>query len=432
MSNQRKIILAAMAIAVVLLAGLALLFGGSPSPQAEPVATQESTPKQPESIDIRLEPTPAPEPWILFEEDASEPLPVSGYRHALGEPLRLHGTVRSNYPLKNVSVTITCAYNNDNEVYPYEKSVNLKKAGIYSYELTDSVTDDGISLAELVDFTQLQVGVNTLKLFASCQGIRKQELARIRFYVVGNEWIEMKTNQLNGSYDELMEFFGTRDRFLYRFQLVNGRYTMADPDWEETYITTIPGYPESKEWRVHKDTLPYLEKVFSYLDTTYVRVHGTNGDSGVIPLSSLILEYNGCFVSRYTSSLKAVSAHSFGTAIDINASMTPNKNIKDNVAVINNDVSAHLSYEGIQTEDSLRYYAFSYDGSYENCDLQIPQTCVNYLLYELAFYRAGYKWAHYYSTTSDAMHFTLGEQVSGADHDGKGGLRKVFQYIDEE
>ena len=53
---------------------------------------------------------------------------------------------------------------------------------------------------------------------------------------------------------------------------------------------------------------------------------------------------------------------------------------------------------------------------------------VNYLLYELAFYRAGFLWAHYYRSTSDAMHFTLSEFVTGTHDDG--GLRKVFDYLE--
>ena len=55
-------------------------------------------------------------------------------------------------------------------------------------------------------------------------------------------------------------------------------------------------------------------------------MHGTNGDTGLIRASALITEYDGCYVSRFTSSLKAISHHSFGTAVDVNASMEPNKN----------------------------------------------------------------------------------------------------------
>ena len=436
LTRIQKIVLLSLVAAMVILMAvvLALTLPGASKGETAQTGTDRTAETGQETAmgeaELTLEATPAPDPWIEFTEDAENPLPVSGYRHTLGEALTLHGTVRSNYPISSVSFSITCAYNNDNDVYPYEGSLNLKKQGLYTYHLTDAVGRDGTSLSDLIDFTRLQVGVNTLKLYASCNGIRKQELARIRFYVIGDEWIEMQKNQLNGSYDELMDFFGSEERFLYRFQVVNGRYTMADPDWEETYITTIAGYPAGSEWKVHIDLVPYLEEAFTYLETTYVRVQGTNGDSGIVKLADLILEYNGCFVSRYTSSLKAVSAHSFGTAFDINASMTPNKNTKENIDVINNDVRDHLTYNGTVTDGDIPYYSFTYDGEYANCSLTIPETCVNYLLYELSFYRAGFLWAHYYRNTSDGMHITMGEQVSGATHAGKNGLRKVKEYLD--
>jgi hypothetical protein len=48
-------------------------------------------------------------------------------------------------------------------------------------------------------------------------------------------------------------------------------------------------------------------------------------------------------------------------------------------------------------------------------------------LYELAFYRAGFQWGHYYVSTSDAMHFTLTDNIR-ISHDGNEGLRKVYEY----
>ena len=57
----------------------------------------------------------------------------------------------------------------------------------------------------------------------------------------------------------------------------------------------------------------------------------------------------------------------------------------------------------------------------------VPETVINYLLYELAFYRAGFQWGHYYISTSDGMHFTLTDNIR-ISHDGNDGLRKVFEY----
>ena len=214
--------------------------------------------------------------------------------------------------------------------------------GIYSFD--DKETDSGKSLMELVDFSELLVGVHTLKVVASCDGIKSEELFRCRFYVVGPEWQTISEELFPDSYPEALQFFGDTRRFLYRYQVVYGRYTLADPEWEKEFITTITAYPNGEPWLVHVDAKPYFEKAFQYLETSYLRVHGTNGDTGLKKASDLITEYNGCYVSRMTSSLKAISHHSFGTAVDVNASMEPNKNSLINKSVIDDDVKNHLSF----------------------------------------------------------------------------------------
>ena len=58
----------------------------------------------------------------------------------------------------------------------------------------------------------------------------------------------------------------------------------------------------------------------------------------------------------------------------------------------------------------------------------VPREIQNYLLYELAFYRAGFGWGYYFSHNCDAMHYTLTE-LDPALHEAEGtGLRKVFEY----
>lgn len=247
--------------------------------------------------------------------------------------------------------------------------------------------------------------------------------------MIGPEWEQLTPEDFNDSYDEALSFFGDEARFCYRYQWVSGRYTMADPDWEETYITTIAGLPEGTDWTVHVDAVPYFEQALAYLRGTHVRVSGTNGDSGVIPLASLVGTYNGCYVSRFTSSLRTISHHAFGTAIDLNATLAPNLNTAENIALIDDEVGDHLVYNGVKSENGLSYYDFTYSGGYEALLAGVPETVVNYLLYELAFYRAGFLWAHYYRSTSDGMHFTLSEFVY-RKHDDGSGLKKVFDYLD--
>ena len=382
------------------------------------------------AVSLETETTPPPDLSLIYRKDREHPLPEDGAVLALGGEFTIGGTVYSNYPLDNVTVTITCSHNNQSP-YPYKKAVHFKQTGAGVYDLTDPATDEGVSLSSLVDFSGLLVGVHTLKITASVKGTRAVELARCTFYVLGEEWETITKDKFPDSYPEALKFFGSDERFLYRYQWVNGRYTVADPEWEKTYITMIPGYPDGTMWQVHIDAVPYMEKAFEYLRNTYIRVHGSNGDTGVIKAIALITEYNGCYVSRFTSSLKAVSHHTFGTAVDLNASMDPNKNNAKNHAVIDDDVKGHLVYNGIQEEDGVRYYDFTYDGKYKKDPNGVPETCVNYLLYEFGFFRAGFDWAHYYKSTSDAMHFCLSEYVTHKHDDKTYGLRKVYEYIED-
>ncbi len=366
-------------------------------------------------------------PQLTFRADPDHPMPEEGAVLHLGDSFEIGGTVLANLPLSSVNVTVTCAHNNK-QIYPYKKTVSLKDIGAGSYDLTSQETDSGKSLSQLVHFSEFLVGVHTLRLTASCGDSRAIEVFRCSFYVVGDEWLEITKENFPDSYPEAKKFFGSDERFLYRYQWVNGRYILADPEWEKTYITEMAGYPEGMIWKLHLDAVPYMLKAFDYLNTSYLRVHGANGDTGVIPAIALITEYNGCYVSRFTSSLKSISHHTFGTAVDLNASMQPNKNIAENTKVIDDDVKGHLKYNGIVEENGIPYYDFTYDGTYKLDPNGVPETCVNYLLYELGFYRAGFLWAHYYRTTSDAMHFCLSEFVTYKHDDKKMGLRKVYSY----
>ena len=110
--------------------------------------------------------------------------------------------------------------------------------------------------------------------------------------------------------------------------------------------------------------------------------------------------------------------------------MEPNKNSDANTALIDDDVKGHLVYNGILEENGIPYYDFTYDGAYKLDPNGVPETCVNYLLYELGFFRAGFLWAHYYKSTSDAMHFCLSEFVTYNHEHKQYGLRKVYEYAE--
>ena len=383
------------------------------------------------SVSLAAVASPPPDLSLVFRADDAYPLPEDGAVLKLGGAYTLGGTIYSNYPLDSVTVSITCSHNSKSP-YPYRKTVHFKSVGTGVYQLTDTTTDEKRSLSSLLDFSELTVGIHTLKLSAAVKGTRSVEVYRCTFYVLGDEWEMITRDKFPDSYPEALRFFGSEERFLYRYQWVSGRYIVADPEWEKTYITEIVGYPNKMPWQLHVDAVPSFLKAFDYLETSYIRVHGSNGDTGVIKASALITEYNGCYVSRFTSSLKAVSHHAFGTAVDVNASMEPNKNNNANTTLIDDDVKGHLVYNGILEENGVKYYDFTYNGSYR-CDPNgVPETCVNYLLYEFGFYRAGFDWAHYYKSTSDAMHFCLSEFVTYKHDDPVHGLRKVTVYVESE
>ncbi len=372
--------------------------------------------------------TPAPDPVLSFAADMEYPLPTLETALEYGSSSRLRGTICSNVPLAAVRISISC-HHNDDKFYPYVLLVNFDESEqVFSYSLDSDATLEGYSLDAMTRFSDLQIGLHTLKISAMVRGGKRfTEVARTQFNVLSSEWQRIKASDFNGAYETALSFFKDKNRFLYRYQWVYGRYIIADPEWENEYITSVQAFPDGQEWKIHIDALPYYANALSYIRSSYVRVHGSNGDSGVLPLSALIYTYDGSYVSRFTSSQKTISHHAFGTATDLNARLAPNLNQEENNELIHTEVHDYLSYIGILTENGQSYYDYSYTGSYATTRNRIPESVVNYLLYELAFYRAGFQWGHYYISTSDAMHFTLTDNILG-DHDGSDGLRKVFEY----
>ncbi len=375
---------------------------------------------------------PTPPPSVLsFAQSEEFPLPTIAYRHRLGSAFKLRGTVQSNHPLTFVSVVIDCPQNAD-LFYPYEQTVRFEPGDeVFSYALDDADAPLGsVSLDSLTAFSELQVGVHTLTIRAGSTGdYDGEKLFSARFYVLSDDWSRISASDFsNNSYETALAFFGDKDSFLYRYQKISGRNIVADPDWENEYIIDFDGFHTGEPWRIHKSALPFYEKAAQYWKRAYVRVSGTNGDSGVIPLSALLDTYNGSYFSRFTSSLKRISHHAFGTATDLNAGMSANDNTKENLALIDGEVRDRLVYNGIQTQNGTSYYDFTYSGDYMWLYGDVPETIINYLFYELVFFRAGFQWGHYYNSTSDAMHFTLTDNIKRT-HDES--LRKVFTYIEE-
>lgn len=349
-------------------------------------------------------------------------IPAEGFRHRAGEAFALDGSVEATGPIACLSLEIYSVFNGD--FAPIKAELGFEE---------DVLSADISAFNSSVDFSLLTPGVHVFNLWAKGRDEPVAvHLASSRFYVEGDVWEQLDESFFYDSYPEALAFFGgDTQAFLFPFQRVKGRYIMAHPDWEQTYITGIPAYPDGVQWMVHTKALPNFEKATAYLEKVHIRVQGRDFDSGVIPLCSLVQSCNGCFVSRFTSSEKYISHHSFGTAIDINAAMEPNLNTAENQLLVRTEVRDCLAYNGILEQNGIPYYSFTYSGSCTDRCCGVPETVVNYLLYELAFYRSGFTWAHYYAQTGDNMHFALTEFVTH-DHQGEFGLRKVFSYISEE
>lgn len=379
-------------------------------------------------------PTPSPTPFVpsvlTFDESVDNPLPAQDSRLPLGRGFKLRGSVQSNYPLTSVSLRITCAYSEDPR-YPYVQSVSFDPhKAVYFYPLDDALTQEGVSLDSLTQFSTLGVGIHTLKLYATSTGHPEPEkIFETRFYVLSDNWNTIKKSDFsNNSYETALAFFKEKDAFLYRYQWVDARYTVAEPEWENAYIISYNCLPGREPWRIHKTALPFYQTASYYLNNVHVRVSGTSGDSGVLLLRDLIDTYNGSYCSRFTSSQKYISHHAFGTATDLNGGMGANDMQKENIELVRNEVRDKLVYNGIKSENGVSYYDYTYLGDSLIWVFQsIPETVINYILYELSFYRAGFQWGHYYVSTSDAMHFTLTDNIR-ISHDGNDGLRKVFDY----
>ena len=410
----------------------------SPAPTPEPTeAPSESptpTPKPTEAPTESPTATPTPTPTatpapgqagLKFVENASLPLPSLNENVPFGQPFCFGGVVRSDIPILSVIAVI-----GDSSGAVIKESATFPAAENRTYvELVDPTfpASGNASLTAKVKFETLPVGTYTFKLFVSTTEATGVLLKSSKFKVVKSEWIDLISNNFRNNYAAAFKFFGRRDEFMFRYKWAEGRQITVDPAWLKTHFTSITS-PEGKTWYVHKKAEASFKTAINYMNTTYVRVHGTY-DSGVIKLSKLIATFNGLLNTRFVSSREFISHHSFGTAIDLNASMDANRNVLTNRALIKSEVGEHLVYNGIKESGGVKYYDFTYTGNHASTHANVPTTVINYLLYELAFYRAGFGWGYYYDHACDAMHFSLTEMSASVHETSPRALRKVFNYI---
>ena len=409
----------------------------TPAPTATPKPTPAPTPAPTATPNPTAAPTPAPsagtDDSIRFIPNASLPLPNSNENVPQGQPFTFGGVVRAEDPIIAVTANIQWA-NGHTDSYGVYFDPAQNKTSVELFDKTFPKTGNA-SLSAKVKMEELPAGNYVFYLYASTTKTQYVLLSCTSFKVVDSEWRELISNNLRNSYAYALQFFGSRSEFMftYRWKSSTGRDIELQGGiaaYEQAHMTIVDN-PSGGHWEVHKKAAPYYNRAVNYMKTTFIRVHGTNGDSGVIKLSSLISSFDGIWNPRFVTGRSFISHHAFGTAIDLNASMDANVNTLSNRDLIRKEVGTHLTYNGIKTApDGTQYYDFTYDGSHSSKYREVPTTCINYLLYELAFYRAGFNWGYYYDHACDAMHFGLSEFSADVHNTSPRSLRKVRNYID--
>lgn len=381
--------------------------------------------------------TPIGYDGVRFQPCYEVPMPVDGEKLQKGLDYNLHGSVYSNSPLTSVSASFVGGDGKSvSGTVTFDPSANVLA---YSLVSKDEPVEK-VALDSLIDISGLSAGKYTFTLTAASAA--QPAPVTLHKAAVQIESTETKSgylltqNKFDDNYSEALRFFGgDTSQFLFRYWFRGsgdeGRDISTATDWRESHLV------DTSLGRAHIKAAPYFEKAYEYLTNTYIAVDvlrstGEIRPGKVIPLFKLIEGDCTPYVPRFQSNLEYVSHHTLGTAADVNDRMYPNMNIITNHDVIGDDVRNHLDYLGIkENEDGQKYYSFQYNGEYRKAYQRVPKSIINYLLYELAFYRAGFEWGYYYETACDAMHFMLSENDMYKFMDSDIGMRKVYTYIED-
>ena len=396
------------------------------TPDPTPVPTQTPTPT--ETPAPTEDPTPTPEP-LAFLSSADFPLPDLSTQIQKGRPFWVNGVVSAPAALSVVRAQIL---DSKGKVAAEGVKTFSPEENVQSYELLDlTFSKDVDCVAEALKFQTLPVGKYTLRILAAQAGAEEQLLAESQFQVTNETWLQLQPNNLRGNYTTALAFFGSPERFMFRYRIQSGSTKITiDPEWVSQYVgeaTCLNG----RKWVCHVDAVPYFEQACRYMENTYIHIAGKTFDTGALKLSSLVGKMDGTMIRRFTNSNEFLSHHSFGTAVDINAHYASQKDILANREKIYNEVTNNLTYNGIVTVGGKACYDFTYTGTARREIRNVPEPLMNYFLYELAFFRAGFSWGVYYPHTSDAMHFTLSELSPSLFTDGPYAMRKVFTYVED-
>lgn len=246
----------------------------------------------------------------------------------------------------------------DGDALNYDWDTANAEPGDYTIKLT---AWDGVKTGE--QFITLTVNLKPVEEkpsipVASKPPIVKDNNNSSNSSTIGNVPVSRGDSTDTYKYPKLSKAKGSYGQFHYRD--TSGGRIEIDSQWlEENIVTiTLPGL--NQKVQVHKNAADNFITAFNLIKNGTAMINGKQ-----VPLLSLIRTMDGTFVSRHVNwdSSRGLSNHSWGAAIDINAS------------------------------DHFRYV----DPNNERSD-------PNLILWEKAFKPAGFSWGNSYS---DAMHYEL-------------------------
>ena len=410
-----------LSLALILLLASSLLppawaaEGSGPAPTAAP--TSEGTPEN----------SPEPDPAIRFLPEEGLPLPCPEYNLTEKRPFAFGGTVVSEVPLIRVAVGVSDEAGS--VLLEAEATPDGEDETALRYPLWDKTFPfEDESLSARIDFASLKPGTYTFTLKAENEMAGEVVLYTAPFTVERTTALHtLIPNDLRNTYPAMAAYAG-QDTLPFTYRTGTYNQIWVDNGWIARNTTSIDT-PFGDDWRVNKAAEEPFRQAVRYMRTTYVHVGG-RWNSGVVRLSRLVRSYGGPFIGRQEENSPFLSPHVLGLAVDLNPG-GPNEAVPENWDTFCREISENLIYNGIKEQNGLKYYDFTYIGTWGAAYERVPTVIQNYLLYELAFYRAGFFWGAYYDHTCDASHFGLGEYDPEIFSDSPLALRKVFEYIDE-
>lgn len=368
----------------------------------------------------------APDPAIYLVPEEALPLPCEQYRLTEKRSFVFGGTVVSDVPLISVSVAVTDEKNQ--VLLQAEQAIEAEDEDATCFPLWDRTYPfEDQSLSARLDFASLRPGNYTFTLRAANDAMGEVVLYTSPFTVERTDAVHtLIPNDLRGTYPAAEAYLG-EGVLPFTYQTGTFGQIQIDHTWINRNLVEVNTSFDGP-WRVNRAAAEAFQKALSYMRNTYIHVGGKR-DSGILRLDRLVATYAGPFLPREEAYTPFLSPNVLGLGVDLNGGNGINDPVPDNWDILCKEISENLFYNGIQEKNGYRYYDFTYIGAWGATYERVPTVLQNYLLYELAFYRAGFFWGAYYDHTCDAKHFGLGEYDPSVHTDSPLALRKVYEYI---